>query len=152
MTFAKTDISLDIDAELLREELVQRGPGIGEKFEESVVNPLQKLANDTYKAIYDTMPVEQQQDCDWVKAQDNAREDMKMHGENGNAEKMRIAVEAGIACQVEDSTMEPARRRLAQLELRFVLDTEANYTLLQHIMSYDALCKLPKRKRWKIHL
>jgi len=133
MTFAKTDISLDIDAELLREELVQRGPGIGEKFEESVVNPLQKLANDTYKAIYDTMPVEQQQDCDWVKAQDNAREDMKMHGENGNAEKMRIAVEAGIACQVEDSTMEPARRRLAQLELRFVLDTEANYTLLQHI-------------------
>ena len=28
-----------------------------------------------YKAIYGTMPKEQQEDCDWVKAQDDARED-----------------------------------------------------------------------------
>lgn len=147
MTFAKTDISLDVDAELLREELVQRGPGIGEKFEEAVVKPLQKLALETYKAIYDTMPVEQQQDCDWIKEQDNAREDMKLYGENGNSEKMRIAVEAGITHQVEDSFMEPQRRRLAQLELQFVLNTEANYTLLEHIDALQRTLKAAKEEK-----
>lgn len=57
-------------------------------------------ATPRYKAIYDTMPVEQQQenevlwytncfflhdftfgtleDCDWIKEQDNAREDMEV--------------------------------------------------------------------------
>lgn len=147
MTFGKTDISLDVDAELLREELVQRGPGIGEQFEEAVVKPLQKLAIETYKAIYDTMPVEQQQDCDWIKEQDNAREDMKLYGENGNSEKMRIAVEAGITYQVEDSFMEPQRRRLAQLELQFVLNTEANYTLLEHIDALRRTLKAAKEEK-----
>lgn len=133
MSFAKAGASLEIDMDLLREELMQRGPGTGEKFENDVVEPLEKQAIQTYKAIYETMPVEQKEDCDWVKAQDDAREDMKMYDERGIAEEMRVAVEAGIAAQVEDTFMEPMRRRLAQLELALVLNSEAIYSLLEHI-------------------
>eukprot|EP00930_Biecheleria_cincta_P027534 TRINITY_DN19325_c0_g1_i1.p1 TRINITY_DN19325_c0_g1~~TRINITY_DN19325_c0_g1_i1.p1 ORF type:complete len:1485 (+),score=400.89 TRINITY_DN19325_c0_g1_i1:141-4595(+) len=116
--------SLDVDKTLLVEELTLRGPGTGEKFEDTVVTPFQKQATATYKEIYSNMPSEQQYECDWYKAQDDAREDMKRYAAEGKADKLREAVEAGIESRVEESTMAPHRTRLSQLELILAVDAE----------------------------
>lgn len=133
MTWAESQASLEDDLHFLKQEIL-RGPGIGEKFEEEVIKPLQKQTLETYRAVYELMPVEQKEECDWMKAQDEAREDMKMFAENGNVEKLGEAINAGITVQIEESFMLPMRQRFAQLEVALTLNTEARFTVEEHIL------------------
>ncbi|CAJ1414532.1 unnamed protein product [Effrenium voratum] len=64
---------------------------------------------------------------------------------------MRVAVQAGIDSQVEDSTMEPNRRRLAQLELEMVLNLEANYSLLEHISELRRTLQASEEEKLEDH-
>eukprot|EP00931_Biecheleriopsis_adriatica_P101708 TRINITY_DN76794_c0_g1_i1.p1 TRINITY_DN76794_c0_g1~~TRINITY_DN76794_c0_g1_i1.p1 ORF type:complete len:1528 (+),score=506.88 TRINITY_DN76794_c0_g1_i1:85-4668(+) len=136
LSVAETEASLEVDSTLLLGELELRGLGTKRKFESTIMTPLQKQAIETYKAIYETMPQHQKDDCDWVKAKDNAREDMKQYDEEGNAEKLREAVQAGEDSAVEEETMIPRRRRLAQLELIVAVEAE-NVPLLQDIAEME---------------
>eukprot|EP00439_Symbiodinium_sp_Y106_P069093 s2883_g11.t2 len=105
-----------------------------QKFEEEVIKPLQKQTLETYRAVYELMPVEQKEECDWMKAQDEAREDMKMFAESGNVEKLGEAINAGVTVQIEESFMLPMRQRFAQLEVALTLNTEARFTVEEHIL------------------
>lgn len=124
--------SLDADKSFLVEELTLRGPGTGANFEDTVVMPFQRQATATYKNIYPSMPSDQQSECDWFKAQDDAREDLKLYAAQGKADKLREAVNAGIENRVEESTMAPHRTRLSQLELILAVDA-AEVPLMEDI-------------------
>lgn len=111
------EVSKPEEGRLLLEELRVRGVGL-ERFDAEVTARLEEQIAARYIELFPRLPEDRQQELDWFKQQDDAREDMADAARNQDAAALRVAVQAGIEARVEESTLQPKQHLLAFLELQ----------------------------------
>jgi len=136
--------SVPEDEAMLRVELDDRGSGYM-AFDLRMMGRLESMVLARYTEIYPTLQKDQQDELDWLEAQDNARTDMGIAVGGDNIEALLRTISRSAETRVEEESMLPAKRRLLELAIEAETKGKEIVELQRAVAAKEE--KLPGRHR-----